>query len=86
MKKLFTLILMTLSVAAMADIKVTGTEAQKLFNELAGQYEYTSGARTTGLSINTVTRHDNGTITCSRDIVKYNTGAEQISYECILKS
>ncbi len=86
MKKLLALIAMTLSLTAMADVKVTGVEAQRLFNDLAGQYEYTSGARTTGLSIDTVTRHDNGIITCSRDIVKYNTGSEQVSYECILKS
>lgn len=86
MKKLLTLIAMTISLTAMADVKITGAEAQRLFNDLAGQYEYTSGTKTTGLSIDTVTRHDNGTITCSRDIVKYNTGSEQVSFECIVKS
>lgn len=86
MKKLLAILSVLTSFSALADTKVTGVAAEKLFIDLAGNYEYSSGAKATAISIETITRHDNGSMICSKDTIKYNTGAIEVSYECVIKS
>lgn len=85
MNKLMALIILGFSFAALAETRVTGSEAEALFNGLAGQYEYQSGAKVSGLSIETVVRHDNESLSCSKETVVYSGSPETVNFECIIK-
>nr|BDT29428.1 hypothetical protein BHI3_28940 [Bacteriovorax sp. HI3] len=84
MKEFMTFALLLMSVSAFAETRITGKDAENLFNSLEGQYEYTSGAKVRGLSIETIVRHDNE-ISCQKEIVEYSGALATISYECIVK-
>lgn len=85
MKNLLAILGILISYSALADKKVSGAAAEKLFIDLAGNYEYSSGVKATAISIETITRHDNNGILCSQDTIKYNTGAVEVSYECVIR-
>ncbi len=84
MNELMTYALLLMSVSAFAETRITGKDAENLFNGLAGQYEYTSGAKVSGLSIETIVRHDDE-ISCQKETVEYSGSLATFSYECIVK-
>lgn len=77
--------LMMLSVAQASEVKVTGAEAEKIFNSLENQFEYKSGVSVSGIVIETIVRHDVDSVSCTRESVQYGDAAALITYECILK-
>lgn len=61
---------------------ISGAEAQKLFKNLKGQYEYSASAIVSGLRIDTVTRHDTK-ISCDKETVTYANSKSETSITCI---
>lgn len=71
MKEFMTFVLLLMSVSAFAETRITAKDAENLFNSLEGQYEYTSGVKVSGLSIETIIRHGNE-ISCQKETVEYS--------------
>ena len=87
MKKFFACLIVVLSLSAIAhaDEVITGELAEKTFNSLENQFEYKSGASISGLTIETIVRHDNGSVSCSKESVKYGDEDAVVTFECVLK-
>lgn len=61
---------------------ITGAEAQRIFENLKGQYEYSASAIVSGLRIDTITRHDTK-ISCDKETVTYANNKSETSITCI---
>ncbi len=86
MKKLLFCLAILSSVSAFAgEVRITGAKAEEAFNDLQDQFEYSSGAKIQGLSISTIVRHDNGSISCSKETTQFGEEEASVTFECIIK-
>lgn len=60
---------------------IVGSNAENLFHELEGSYEYRYSAIVTGLRIDTVVRHDD-VVSCEQESTAYGNQKALIEYKC----
>lgn len=66
---------------AFAGDVIVGSNAESLFNELEGSFEYKYSAIVTGLRIDTVVRHDE-VISCEKESTSYGNEKAIIEFKC----
>ena len=60
---------------------IIGEEAQVIFENLEGQFEHSYGAHVSGLTIDTVVRHDLK-IKCTKETTVYGKENPVMTFEC----
>jgi len=85
MKKTTLFFMCLISISALAEVVqkevIIGEEARVIFEDLEGQFEHSYGAHVTGLTIDTIVRHDKK-IKCTKETAVYGKEDPVVTFEC----